>query len=255
MRETIWTVVLAAPVSAALLTILAWLLRSWIMVRLTGSIKQEYDKALESHKAMLRKEVETELANQNAELKSKMDIRLETHKTELKARIDTGMELLKVRVQKKFHISKSQFDVELASSQSVWETVSAVVDGTVRILCLYDRVETKSGKGEKRVYADKADASYCAAAKVVQNTHPFLPQAIHEHAAGLIRKCKTEIDYFYLAIKWEESNEETYNQDEARKNARETLHAITSTWEKLADLIRDRLLDSARLHDEGENVF
>lgn len=66
--------------------------------------------------------------------------------------------------------------------------------------------------------------------------------------------CKAEIDYFYHAIKCEESNNETYNQDEARKNAQKVLSEIKSEWGKLADLIRERLLNSSSLVDKNQNA-
>lgn len=165
MQQIIWTVIWTSPISAALLMTLVWLFRNWIKVRLTGSIKQEYANALELHKAKLRRDVETELATLNAELKAKIDTQLETHKAELKARVDSDIEFLKARVQKKSHISKSQFDLELANFQRILEAISALVDDTARILCLYDRVETDTGKGEKKVYADKADAACFACGK------------------------------------------------------------------------------------------
>lgn len=47
--------------SAALLSGIVFLLRKWIIDRLTQSIKHEYDKDLENHKEQLRKETESEL--------------------------------------------------------------------------------------------------------------------------------------------------------------------------------------------------
>lgn len=245
MRETIWTVILAAPISAALITILVWLLRNWITARLTGSIKQVYDKALESHKSMLRKEVEIELTTLNSELKSKIDIQIENHKTELKARLDSDMEFLKARVQREFHISKSQFDVELTSFRSVWEAISALVDDTVRIQYLYNPIDFGTmSKGERKAHADKADASFFMATKIFQNALPFLPEAVEVRASRILQKCKDNIDYFYRVIASDRPDVENFDPTEV-------VSAMKSEWRKLADLIRERLFNSATVDDEN----
>ena len=62
-------VLATAGVSAALLAVLGWLLRTWIGERLRASIKHEYDERLEILKAELKREGDSNLA----ELKSEVD--------------------------------------------------------------------------------------------------------------------------------------------------------------------------------------
>lgn len=211
MNELIKTISWSAPISAVLTTAVIWLLRKWIADRLTSSIRHEYDTALESHKAAL------------------------------KAQLDAELELHKGSIQREFHVYQSQFDMEFRSFQELWKAVSSLVDKTVRILKLYDYVEREEGKGEKKNYADQADATYFSTIATVQEHRPFIPEDTHELARDLSATCKEEIDYFYRAIKWEAAGEPSYDQNEARKRAQSTVLEIERLWDRLADAIRNRL--------------
>jgi hypothetical protein len=59
--------------SAALLSGIVFLLRKWIIDRLTQSIKHEYDKDLENHKEQLRKETESELTKLNGKVEVEVE--------------------------------------------------------------------------------------------------------------------------------------------------------------------------------------
>ncbi len=58
MKEIVITILTSASVSAGLTAALFWLTKSWIGERIKGSIKNEYDLKLESHKAQLKAEHE-----------------------------------------------------------------------------------------------------------------------------------------------------------------------------------------------------
>ena len=173
--------------------------------RLASSIRHEYNKDLEEHKA---------------KLKAQFDAELEIRKAALKAQSDAELEVHKANAQRLIHIDRSHFDMELVSAQKLWSSVSATVDLTAQVLRLYSFDELPEGEGEKRNYAVAADEAFFAAIRVSQELRPFIPRDIHELARALAADCKEEIDAFFQALRLEERNHPSYDQIEAGKLAK-----------------------------------
>lgn len=248
MDETIKTAFWSAPISAVLVTTLIWLLRNWITERLKNAVSFEYQKALETHKAELKRqgdaEVEKLKAQSNAELeklKAQSNAELETRKAELKAQVDAALELQKAALQRVSHIDKSQFDMEFSSFQKLWASICSLIDKTVRVLNSYEYIEPDQKTKVKQGYAEAADQEYFSALTIAHELRPFIPKVIQETAVSLITACKPEIDYFFRAIEWEQRNEPSYNQEEAGTEARKARDRITTQWAMLGDSIRERL--------------
>lgn len=226
MDEIVKTVLWSAPLSAVLVSALIWLIRSWIIERLSNAIKHEYNKDLEEHKA---------------KLKGQFDMELEIRKAALKAQSDAELEVHKANAQRLIHIDKSHFDMEFDSFKTLWSAVSSTVDHTARVLRLYSFTELSAGKGEKRKYAEVADKSFFEASQITQRIRPFIPGKIHELARELEADCKREINQFFYDIKMEETPNSNYEQDLAAKSAKDALDRILGDWHALADAIQQRL--------------
>jgi hypothetical protein len=226
VNTTVTTIVWAAPVSAVLVSALIWLLRSWILKRLTSSIQHEYDKDLAEHKA---------------KLKAQSDADLVVHKSALKAQTDAELEVHKANAQRLVHIDQSHFDLELASYQKLWTAISAAVDLTAQTANLYSFNELPEGAGEKRKTAVTADEAFFVAIKTTQKLRPFIPLEIHDQAATLAAHCKAEIDTFFHALTLEKRNDRSYNQEEMGKAAKLAEGRLMEQWNSLADAIQRRL--------------
>ena len=226
MNETITTILWSAPLSAVLVTVLIWMVRSWLVERLGNSIRHEYNKDLEQHKA---------------KLKAVFDAELEVSKAALKAQADAELEVHKANAQRLIHIDRSHFDLELESFQKLWSVASETVELTAQALRLYSSEELPAGKGEKHKSAVAADKSFSAAVKVVDELRPFIPRAIHERARALVVGCKSEIDHFFYSITLEELNDPSYDQEEAGRLAKLECEKLKEQWHELADAIQQRL--------------
>lgn len=241
MNETVTTILWSAPLSAVLVSGLIWMLRSWAIERLSNSIRHEYNKDLEQHKA---------------ELKAQFDAELEVRKALLKAHADAELEVHKANALRLVHIDRSHFDLELASFQKLWSAISAAVDLTAQTAGLYSYDELPEGKGEKRKTAVAADEAFFAAIKVTQELRPFIPNRIHEHARALAAGCKAEIDHFFQSIRMEERHDPSYDQIEAGKLARDERERLEEQWRELADLIQRRLqaIPGEQIQDPASNA-
>ncbi|MDB5984765.1 MAG: hypothetical protein JWQ69_5780 [Pseudomonas sp.] len=242
MDQIITTVAWSAPVSAILTTVLFFILRNWLLERLSGSIRNEYAKDLEEHKALLRKQTETELETYKYTLKSGADLDLEVRKATLKAQSDIELEIKKGMVQRSGHIERAQFDLELSSFKTLWSTISEMVECTALMLRMYDLTETKLGKGYKKEVALAADEARAVAHRTKQNLHPFIPKEILRFASALTELSKMEVDIALQVIKVEAMNDGSYNQKEAAKEARASLTKLLGEWDSLGNAIQQRLL-------------
>lgn len=202
------------------------MLRNWVIERLSNSIRHEYNKDLEQHKA---------------QLKAQFDAELEVRKATLKARADAELEVHKANALRLVHIDRSHFDMELTSFQKLWSAISTAVDLTAQTASLYSYTELAKARGEKRKTAVAADDAFFVALKVIQELRPFIPPRIHEHARDLAHGCKVEIDLFFEAIRLEQKEDPSYDQSESAKLARHEREKLEEQWNALADLIQERL--------------
>ena len=82
--DSLVTILSSVTFSAAVSSMLVWLLQNWISERLKNAIKHEYDTRLESHKA---------------QLKASLDIELETYKAQLSVENVAATERLRSQLQ------------------------------------------------------------------------------------------------------------------------------------------------------------
>lgn len=87
MANFLGTVLVSAPVTAALLAVVTWLARNWIGERIKGAIQHEYDREIESHKSQLKvqherslEELRSELGEVSAERNARRDYEYEARK-------------------------------------------------------------------------------------------------------------------------------------------------------------------------------
>jgi hypothetical protein len=202
------------------------MLRSWIVERLSSSIKHEYNKELEEHKA---------------KLKASFDTELEVRKASLKAQSDAELEIHKANTQRLVHIDQSHFDMEVKNFKALWSAICAAVDLTAKLAHLYSFEERQEAKGEKRKYATDADEAFFECIRIIQELRPFIPRNIHEKARELAMLCKREIDQFFNAVRMEERLDNSYDQVEAGKVAKKEKETIHNKWNELADSMYSRI--------------
>lgn len=225
MDDMVKTVAWSAPLGAVLTSALFWLLRNWIAERLTGSIRHDYNKDLEKHKAIL---------------KAQFDAELEGRKAALKAQSETELEVHKANMQRRFHIIKSQFDMEFKSFQSMWTSQSALVDATARLINAFLMYDFRKVQKELEDYAKAADEAFFAAQSIVRQLGPFMPEDIHVNANSLAVQCKKEIDFFFYLLGGAYKNED-FDMGNAIKETKASQQSISLAYSDLASDIRERL--------------
>lgn len=266
-----WELLCSGAVSALLLAALAFIFKSWLLERLKGSIKFDYDRALENHKAQLQSQGDAELETLKATLKAKVDAEVESLKAVLKAQSEGAVEVLKAKLkgrndseleglkaalkaqgdaeieatkainQRWIHIDKSQFDLELSSFKTVWEEVSEIVYITARLANLYSYSELEGHEGERRKNAVEVDDKLKKAHKVITDVRPFIPEELHESCQAIAHLCTDEIRAFWAATRAEAEKMINYSQEDADKIAVKTARKIVRDWDSLAEAIRARL--------------
>lgn len=247
MDYVLKTVLWSAPVSAAVVTTVMWLMRTWITERLSGSVRHGYDTALESYKADLKAHADAALEQQRSTLKFQTDTSLEAYKSALKTSVDSSLEAHRVQLDLRSHVSKSQFDMEFANFRTLWSAVCLCVNATCKLADTYGRREKEVGI--KRQLVDEADSLFLEAMRVCHETSPFVPQEIYDTSALLLVSCKQEITTFYDGELHRDTEEPspgvTYDAEEARQMARAAREVIVKAWKDLASAVRRRLAELA----------
>src|SRR6266567_2199326 len=114
-------------------------------------------------------------------------------KSSIRHEYNKALEELKSNYQRRFHVLKSQFDMEFNSFQLMWASQSALVDATIRL----DNMFLSSGCGkEMEDYAKAADKAFFEAERVTRELGPFMPEEIYRNAISIEKGCKEEIDLF-----------------------------------------------------------
>jgi hypothetical protein len=239
MDEMVKTVLWSAPLSAVIISGILWLLKSWIAVRLKNSIQHEYDKDIERHKAAL---------------KAQFDVELEVRKSALKAHDDTELEIHKAYMQQRFHIMKSQFDMEFNSFQSVWTSMGVLVDATARLINSFlSSYSFEKGQKELEKYAKIADTAFFEAQSVVRGSSPFMPEEINKNANSLAVKCKEEIDLFFYLLGGAYKSED-FGMEKATKETEASRKSLNLAYHDLADMIRERLAFLSATKNMGDQL-
>jgi hypothetical protein len=116
-QRYLYGVLASASASAALLLLLAFILRTWITERLRASVKHEYDDKLET-------------------LKSALKTQSDAHLSQIKAEVDRQADKLRIAAASFSDVQKATISRKIEAVDHIWEAVRkarAVIPGAVMI--------------------------------------------------------------------------------------------------------------------------